>query len=156
MSKQAENISCGNQFLVTDQVITWELQQRTNRSSANPPENICSDAFDLVAKPHLGSAFAEGSRNLAGSPGKTTSEGGWSVLERQVMKGMKVRLLQWVADNQEHPSDAWAQDRPDGSAADGVDSIEIREIRCDDLAKNIFTMQSAAVVAPIQMNKCLA
>ena len=57
MSKQTENM-----FWVTADTVTWELQQRTNHSSAKPPENICSDAFDLVAKPHLGSAFAEGFR----------------------------------------------------------------------------------------------
>lgn len=34
MSKQTENISHGNWFWVTGQVITLELQQRTNSSKA--------------------------------------------------------------------------------------------------------------------------
>lgn len=62
MSKQTENISHGNRFWFTGQVITWELQQRTNSSSAKPAEDLCGDAFDMAVKPHLVSVFPEGSR----------------------------------------------------------------------------------------------
>ncbi|EOB06600.1 hypothetical protein Anapl_09387 [Anas platyrhynchos] len=63
-------------FTEEGQVITWELQQRTNSSSAKPAEDLCGDAFDMVVKPHLASVFPEGSAGLhqtAGHDGSRSS-----------------------------------------------------------------------------------